>query len=118
MFRGTKTCILVSLVLAAGCTNDPKSWPTQPFNVSAWAGTPENDRYIFVHDLIDRDLLHGKNETEVREMLGSPSSKSEGDHALSYVVKTGGSGFNQVYILDIRFNPLSSVVETTLIRGD
>lgn len=116
--RGISTFVIAVCVLAAGCSEEPQSWPSQDFDTAIWAKTPEKDRYVFVNDVVDRGLLQGKNISEVEAMLGTPSVRSESEHSLTYVVKTGGNGFNQVYVLDIRFDPSTNTMQKALVRGD
>jgi hypothetical protein len=63
-------------------------------------------------------MLLGKSTSDVQTLLGRPTSENNADHSLTYVIKTGGSGFNQVFVLDVRVNPKSDLVENVIIRGD
>jgi hypothetical protein len=51
-------------------------------------------------------------------LLGPPSSENANEHAISYVISSGGIGFNQVFVLDLRVNPAGGRVESVAIRGD
>ncbi len=73
---------------------------------------------MFARDLIESQLLVGMPAAEVKAILGAPSSESDADHYFTYVLKTGGDGFNQVYVLDVKLNPATGAVERVTIRGD
>ena len=110
---------LFLLVIALiGCSDEPHSWPNQAFTASEWARTAEAGRYVFARDLVDSHALVGKPVGDVKQLLGPPSSDNSADHYFTYVIKAGGSGFNQIYVLDIRINPTSGVVESARVRGD
>lgn len=118
MSRVISACVIAICTLVAGCSDQPQKWPRQAFDPATWAKTPEEDRYVFVRDVIDRDLLRGKKLPEVEAMLGAPSFRSDTEHDVTYVVKAGSKGFNQVYVLDVRFDPTTSAVDTVQVRGD
>ena len=109
---------ILIFVVAIGCGREQASWSSKEFAAEQWRATPESDRYVFARDLIDRKLLVGKPEQEVKELLGPPSSESEADHRFAYVIKVGGNGFDQVYILDILVDPSSGLVKKAYVRGD
>jgi hypothetical protein len=104
-----------SFMILVSCSTDPESWPKDPFNEAVWARTTEGERYKVALDLRDRKVLQGKTAEEVKQLLGAPSYESK-DY-ITYIVKIGGRGFNEIYLLDIRMNG-SGVVEKVLIRGD
>lgn len=109
---------LVSIVLLSVslCACDgPRTWPTEQFDAARWRATPEQERYQFAQDLVSSKRLIGRSKSEVTALLGPPSSESELP-GLTYVIKVGGSGFDQVFILDIRF--ADGKVNEVLIRGD
>jgi hypothetical protein len=99
---------------------DADTWPTQTFTVSAWAHTPESDRYVFANNLLERQILIGLSPTEIQSLLGKPSSDGlrTADHFVSYVIKTKGTGFDQVFTLDLDFDATNSRVIKAFIRGD
>jgi RHS repeat-associated protein len=47
-----------------------------------------------------------------------PGSRNSDNLNCSYLVKTNGAGFNNVYVLDVRFDPATKRVVSTHIRGD
>jgi|SRR5271165_1543248 len=100
---------LVSLL--AGC-----GWPHDHFDGMKWRATPEGERYRQVNDLISSNRLLGLTSNEVTALLGKPDPGAD-TSMQSYVVKVGGSGFNQVIILDVRFDT-SGKVEKDFVRGD
>ena len=106
--------ICITLLLFAGCEG-PNGWPTEKFSSAEWQAAPEQTRYKFVRDLISSERLVGMNKSEVVTLLGPPSSESEVPNVI-YVVKTGGAGFNQVFMMDIRF--ANGKVNQVLVRGD
>jgi hypothetical protein len=105
-------------ILLGGCSEDPDSWPRQPFNAGEWAKTEEANRYVFVKDLVDSQRLIGIGTSEVKLLLGPPSYESAPEHYFNYFIKRGSSGFDRLYYLDIRTNPSTGVVESVSIRGD
>lgn len=111
-----KKFILIIVMLFSLCACEgPNAWPKEEFNSANWNATAERERYKFVRDIVSSKKLIGINRREVVEMLGKPSSESDLPNLL-YVVKVGGSGFNQVFILDIRF--ANGKVNQVLVRGD
>lgn len=116
MFLAISKCTLACMLLT-GCT-DPGSWPKHAFGATEWANTPEESRYVFARALTDQKVLQGKTMVEVKQLLGTPSFQDEANRYVTYVVKTGGREFDQVYVLDIRFNSVSGTVESVGIRGD
>jgi len=116
MVRTISTTLLL-LVWLCGC-NGPERWPKEPFDAREWAKTPDTKRYVFARDLIDRKLLDGKTPAEVAALLGPPSSENPNAHAITYVIRSGGIGFNQVFVLDVRVDPTGGQVESVAIRGD
>jgi hypothetical protein len=102
---------LTLLSLLAGC-----GWPHDHFDGATWRGAPEGERYRQVNDLISSNRLLGLTSNEVTALLGKPDPDAN-TSMQSYVVKVGGSGFNQVFILDVRFGT-SGVVEKVFVRGD
>jgi hypothetical protein len=108
---------LLLLICLSGC-NGPERWPTEPFDAREWAKTPDAKRYVFARDIVDRKVLEGKTPTEVMALLGPPSSENANEHAISYVISSGGIGFNQIFVLDLRVDPAGGRVESVAIRGD
>lgn len=106
--------IFLSLFLLLGCDN-PKSWTRDKFDKNIWRQTNENSRYKLVNDLIDSHILDGQTEPQVIELLGPPTSNNT--ERISYIIKLGGGGFDQVYILEILFGE-NLVVENYYVRGD
>jgi hypothetical protein len=101
---------LTLLTLLVGC-----GWPHDHFDAAKWRAAPEGERYRQVNDLISSNRLLGLNSNEVTSLLGKPDPGAD-PSMQSYVVKVGGSGFDQVFILDIRFGN-SGEVEKVFIRG-
>jgi hypothetical protein len=102
--------VLALVTLLAGL-----GWPRDEFDAAKWRAAPEGERYRQVNDLISSNILLGRNSTEVTALLGKPDPGADSSMQ-SYVVKIGGSGFDQVFILDIRFGT-SGRVEKAFIRG-
>jgi hypothetical protein len=113
----TISATLFLLVVLSAC-NGPAAWPKESFDAREWKETPESKRYVFAHDLVDRKLLNGKTLSEVTDLLGPPSSEKMSGNYLSYVVATGGIGFNQVFFLELRFDESGQRVEHVRIGGD
>ena len=110
-----KSLAMALLLLAlSGCSSEESSWPKKHFVANEWANAAESERYVFVRDIVESRSLVGKPATEVKQLLGKPSAENDAEHYF----KTGGDGFNQVYVLDVRVDPTTGAVEQTLIRGD
>lgn len=108
MLRCLAALALLALLTACG-------WPHDHFDGASWRAAPEGERYRQVNDLISSKILLGRTPTEVTALLGKPDPGADSSMQ-SYVVKIGGSGFDQVFILDIRFGA-SGKVDEALIRG-
>lgn len=113
-----RTFGLLMLLICACGNAGPSDWPVETFSASQWAATSEGQRYVFARDIVSKQRLQGKTAAEVKALIGTPSHESARDHYITYVVKKGGADFNQVYVLEVRFDPTSGRVEKTLIRGD
>jgi hypothetical protein len=112
------TTLLLLIAILLGCSRDVDSWPNTKFDSVEWHASREESRYVFVRDLIDRRLLIGKSEAAVRELLGPPTTVDRTGRQLSYVVREGGTGFDQVYSLDVILDSPAGVVQEVGIRGD
>ena len=110
------TALLIFVVM--GCSSDEASWPTTKFTAEAWTKTPESGRYIFARDLLDSRILVGKRASEVKELLGAPSSEDDTGHRFAYLIKAGAKGFNQVFALDLVVDPATGTVQHVIVRGD
>ena len=103
--------LIALLCLLAGC-----GWHHDHFDAAKWRAAPEGERYRQVNDLISSNRLLGLTSNEVMALLGEPD-RGANTSMQSYVVKVGGSGFNQVFILDVRFSA-SGDAEKVFVRGD
>jgi hypothetical protein len=106
------------LIAVMGCSSEQTSWPKKKFVAEEWAKTAESERYPFARDIVESHVLVGKSASEVKQLLGAPSSESEADHYFTYIIKVGGDGFNQVYVLDVKVSPVTGKVESAIVRGD
>ena len=106
------TCLLSCLF---GC-DSPDNWPSRSFDEAGWKAAPEDARYVFVNNLIETRKLNGLHRERIVQLLGKPSSAAS-DRVI-YIIKTGGAGLDEVYILDIGFNKNTGVVDRVLVRGD
>ena len=52
--------------------------PQQKFTPEAWAQTPWQQRYKFVHSLMDDCELEGLTREEIRALLGEPDIDGQG----------------------------------------
>ncbi len=104
------------LYILAGCGEEWARWPTTKFDQAKWTQTSDDQRYVFVRDLVDSKKLPGLSKEQVIDMLGKPSFDSGDDYA-TYVVKAASGS---VYVLDIRFeNSLGKkLVSKVLVRSD
>jgi hypothetical protein len=105
-------------VVLMGCSEEPDSWPKKAFDAAEWARAGEGDRYVFARDLVESRRLLGMPGTEVKKLLGRPTLDSPDEHYFTYFLKSGGSGFDQIFVLDIKTNSSTGVVESASIRGD
>ena len=58
------------------------------FDRAAWVKTPEEHRYVFTDDLIDRRILVGMSRSEVVALLGPPARNDPSE--IMYVVDDDG----------------------------
>lgn len=66
---------------------DPRRKWDREFEQRSWASTPQEERYVFINDLVDKKLLIGKSRAEVISLLGEPRA---GDVAsCDYLVDEG-----------------------------
>lgn len=106
--------LLVILFLAA--CEEPSSWPQEMFSSETWRATSEAQRYVFARDIVERQVLIGLTSEQVSSILGAESSGSGLSRA--YIIKTGGRGFDQVFLLEVIFDAGSNKVMQVRIRGD
>lgn len=111
--------ILVLLILhtLAGCKEDLEHWPTTRFDQAQWTQSDEEERFVFVRDLIKSKKLDGFTKQQVLELLGKPSYDNIHGEYITYIIKAD-SGI--VSILDIRFynNREHKIVGKVLVRFD
>jgi hypothetical protein len=53
----------------------PRFWPRDTFTKEAWLSSSTTERYRFIRDLLDRDLLTGKTEKLPLTGIGAASSR-------------------------------------------
>lgn len=116
MKKGIYFLCCFCLCLAAGC-NEINDWPEDKFDSTIWQATAEEERYRFAKDLVSSKILEGLTRTQVIELLGVPSDESISER-MYYIIKQGGSGFDQVYVIELRLQENGNIIETYLIRGD
>ena len=104
------------MAIAFFCIDDKVWWASSKFDQEAWKSTTEKKRYIYVKDLLRRDLLIGKSEEEVIDMLGQSESAPGAPSSAQYLIKVGGPGLSQIYVLDLRFT--NGKVSRAFVRGD
>lgn len=76
--------------------------PAEPFSSERWAALPDADRELVVDDLLERRLLIGLNEEEVRSLLGEPSeAQTSQKEDLAYLI---GTEWGRVEFLLIRLH--------------
>jgi hypothetical protein len=80
-------------------------WPRQPFSEEAWKRSSRGERYLFSKELLD--LLEGRSETSVVELLGQPDTQGS-DYAgkyLAYVIRAESAlGLDYEQLLIIEFD--------------
>jgi hypothetical protein len=108
--------LAVIIAVQASC-GGPDSWPHERFDARRWRETKDEERYPMAQDLIDRRVLIGLNQPELQQLLGAPGFWGLKHEDCTYVVKLGGSGFDQVFILDVGFDPTTSKVASARVRG-
>lgn len=114
----TKLLVMLGMLACISACSDQNYWPHTTFSPESWKNTSESERYIFVNDLLQRQLLLGKNKAQIIELLGSPSEELIESHSIIYLVKSGGNSFDQIFILDIRFQGEWTRATVIGIRGD
>lgn len=104
------------LYILAGCGEEWTRWPATKFNQAKWTQTADDQRYVFVRDVVDSKKLPGLSKERVIDMLGKPSFDNDDDY-VTYVVKADSGS---VYVLDIRFeNSLGTkLVSKVSVRSD
>ena len=104
------------IYILAGCGQEWTRWPATKFDQAKWTQTADDQRYVFVRDLVDSKKLPGLSKEHVIDMLGKPSFDNNDDYA-TYVVKVASGS---VYVLDIRFDnsPGTKLVSKVLVRSD
>lgn len=117
MFKLKLLTSYLLLVLLIGCGNHVETWPEISFDQKKWMQANENNRYVYVKNLIKSERLKGLSKSEVVKILGSPSYENESEIYITYVVKADSA---VVYILDIRFNESGSkrIVTDVFVRSD
>lgn len=98
-----------------GCS-ESNSWSNKKFSKEDWKSSTANGRYFYTKDLIEKKILINLNKKEVADLLGRPDFTSDNPASMQYLIKTGGEGFDQVQILDIRFE--HGKVTRVFTRGD
>lgn len=109
--------MLLIIRLQTSCSRSDR-WPTDRFDAAKWRSAKQEQRYKMVNDLIDRHLLIGLTPSELEQLLGPPTSWGLGRAYCTYVVKVGGTGFNQIFILDVGFDAATEKVVSARVRGD
>jgi hypothetical protein len=92
----------------------------QEFTSERWFSMKEEKRSILVKSLFQKKLIDGKNQKEIIELLGEPSSGSVKGNLMTYIISHKGKdylSFNVIQFIDIRFST-SNVVEIYRIRED
>jgi hypothetical protein len=112
------TVAVMMLMICLQACSDTNSWPNDQFDSAKWHNTKQDQRYRMVNSLITRKLLIGLTSSEVEQVLGPPDSWGQAHEYCTYVVKVGGTGFNQVFILDLGFDAVSAKVISARVRGD
>jgi hypothetical protein len=115
-----KACIASLILLTAiqASCGYTAFWPSDRFDSARWRSTKQDQRYRMVNDLMNRHLLIGLDRTQVEALLGPAGSWGLGRNYCTYVVKVGGGGFNQVFIVDVGFDEHIGRVATVRVRGD
>lgn len=108
--------VLLCFLLITAC-GGPESWPNDSFTPETWKQAPAQERYRFAHDIRESKVLLGKSPAQVVQMLGKPDFESKDGTYVSYLLRTGGGGFDQVFVLDVKFDAGHTVSEVN-IRGD
>lgn len=110
--------IVITTACWVGCS-EVDGWPHRKFDSTEWKRTPEADRYVFVKDLLASKTIIHKSAGEIINILDQPSSIGNESKSFHYVVKLGAEySFSQVFILDIRFDPITNLSIGASIRGD
>jgi hypothetical protein len=104
-------------LLVVGCADRPDYWPTTAYDQAQWARSGQQQRYVFVRDLIRKKALIGLTRQQVHARLGAPSFDDGEANYITYVVKADGG---VVHLLDIRFSDHgpAGVVADVFVRRD
>lgn len=115
--------VIVGLFVLDQCTRgDPNRWPERTFTSSEWIRTPPAGRYVFVQDILRRQLLIGKTFDEVTGLLGKPTNdgRTQPERYVEYLVQEGGSRLEFAsagYVLDLRFDDKSGGVKEAKLHS-
>lgn len=104
------------LCLALAACNGPDYWPREKFSAQAWQQSAPGERYRFAKDLQQSGTLEGKTRGEVVAILGKPDFEHPDGSYVSYLLRTGGLGFDQVFAIDVRFE--AGRVSAIRVGGD
>jgi hypothetical protein len=109
--------LLVLCILAlAGCT-EQSMWPVQEFTAEVWKATPEDKRYVFAKDILNRKVFVGYSRKEVATTLGEASATSPDGSVVQYLIKTGSRvEFSKVYALHLTFDSFDRVRNVVIAK--
>ena len=68
--------IFILLNLFASCIDNSKESNEIPFDSNQWKSGDQRVRANMSRDLLEKNILFGKNEGEILDILGSPDEKS------------------------------------------
>lgn len=103
-----KYLLIFFALLTVSCDKGEK------FSVESWQSATDQKRYLYVGDLISRNLVLDQSTSEIELLLGAPSYKS--DDYWTYVISTEPHGFNAIRVLQINFE--SGVATSAFVRSD
>jgi hypothetical protein len=93
-------------------------WPHERFSSTAWATSPQAERYKMARDLVESKVLIGKSKEAVVAVLGKPDFVASDGAYQSYTLKnseTRGAILPGIAVLDVRFS--DGVARELVIRS-
>ena len=104
--------IFILLALFVSCSENSKESNEIPFDSNQWKSGNQRVRAKMSRDLLEKNILSGKNEGEILDILGSPDEKSP--NRFTYFLETEFMGPWRMF-LNVDFEDSTKRVYTAWI---
>ena len=104
--------IIILLNLFVSCSDNSKKSNEIPFDSKQWKSGDQRVRAQMSRDLLDKNILFGKNEGEILDILGSPDEKSP--YRFTYFLETEFMGPWRMF-LNVDFKDSTKIVYSAWI---